>query len=90
LIGAITQKLQELTRDRLDHGGDGSPSKGKAKDWAYNHCHDSEIHEGGPTACPLKAVKVKVARRIAKEVEQKQKEEPEILARLLAAEKEKV
>jgi hypothetical protein len=89
LIGAITQKLQELTRGRLDQGGDGGPSKGKVKDWACNHCH-CEIHEGGPTACPLKEIKAKAARSIAKEVEQKQKEEPEILARLLAAEKAKV
>jgi hypothetical protein len=85
LIGIITQKLQELTR-----GHPGSEARPiKAKEWACNHCH-SEIHDGGPAVCPLKDVKAKAARRIAKEVDQKQKEEPEILARLLAAEKAKV
>jgi hypothetical protein len=38
----------------------------------------------------LKDVKAKAAQKIAKEVEQKQKDEPEILARLLAAERAKV
>jgi hypothetical protein len=57
LVGAITLKLQELTRSLTDQGS-ADMSHNKVKDWACTHCH-SEIHEGGAGACPLKDVTAK-------------------------------
>jgi hypothetical protein len=86
LIGAITYKLQELTHLWTDVQTSAVLSaKPKAKEWACSHCH-SDLHTGGSAACVLADFKTKVARRLAKEAEKKVKEEPGVLARLMAEE----
>jgi hypothetical protein len=88
LMGALAQKLQEMTSTLTDLAGSASLRQKPPKEWACSHCH-SEIHQGGPNECPLKDLKTKVSRRLANEAEKKIKEDPDVLARLIAEEKAK-
>jgi hypothetical protein len=85
LMGTITQKLQEITRTLHDQGGS---ARLKLKDWACTHCH-SEIHEGGEGSCPLKELKAKPARRIARDAAKRIKDEPDVINRMIQEEKDR-
>jgi hypothetical protein len=91
LVGQVTQKLQNMTRQLTDiqsHMDSSAPKP--SKEWACAHCHDSELlHTGGMAACPLTDFKAKVARRLAKEAVKTIKEDPEVLSRLMSDEKKK-
>jgi hypothetical protein len=83
LLSALTTQLQ-----RLSFSGSHtktSTTKPTAQ-WSCAHCH-SDVHEGGRGACPMKDLKPKVARRIAKEAGRLLKTDPTALERLIEAER---
>jgi hypothetical protein len=89
LVGQVTQKLQDMTRQLTDlQSNIERPPPRPSKEWSCAHCH-SELHTGGMAACPLNDFKAKVARRVAKEVAKTAKEDPDVLSRLIAEEKKK-
>jgi hypothetical protein len=82
LLAALTTQLQ-----RLSFSGSHtktSTTKPTAQ-WSCAHCH-SDVHEGGRGACPMKDLKPKVARRIAKEAG-RLLTDPAALERLIEAER---
>jgi hypothetical protein len=80
LIADLTTKLQQTALQ--SHPS----SQPKPPPWGCAHCH-SDLHEGGKNACPMKDLKSKVARRIAKESERAIKTDPQALHKAVAAEK---
>jgi hypothetical protein len=89
LVGQVTQKLQDMTRQLTDlQSHIERPSLRASKEWSCAHCH-SELHTGGMAACPLNDFKAKVARRVAKEAAKTFKDDPDVLARLMAEERKK-
>jgi hypothetical protein len=82
LLAALTTQLQRLSFS-------GSPTKTFTTktnaQWSCAHCH-SDVHEDGRGACPMKDLKPKVARRIAKEAG-RLLTDPAALERLIEAER---
>ena len=79
LLGALTIKWHSLALQFR------APSSGPPKAWDCAHCQ-STLHEGGYRKCPAKDLKIKPARRAAREALKLVKDEPGAFERLIAEE----
>jgi hypothetical protein len=79
LIADLTTKLQHIAL-QSHYSAPTKPSP-----WSCAHCH-SDLHEGGKNACPMKDLKTKVARKIAKASEIAMRTDPQALHKAVAAE----